>query len=104
MPRFYSNHLTCSALNTFTLENFINLKLVRFLFWLKKCKSPCFDPFRFYFLDNSIFMKNARDIWWKKYGVVDILCNDFDALVSRVGYEQDREYSSMFVGFLTSSM
>ena len=37
-------------------------------------------------------MKNARDIWWKKYGVVDILCNDFDALVSRIGYVQDREY------------
>ena len=42
VPRFYSNHLTCSALNTFTLENIMYLKLLRFLFWLKKCKSPCF--------------------------------------------------------------
>ena len=31
--------------------------------------------------------------------VLSFLCNDFDALVSRIGYVQDREYSSMFVGF-----
>ena len=40
-----------------TLDNFINLKLVRFFFILaQKCKSPCFVPFRFYFLDLTLFL------------------------------------------------
>ena len=33
------------------------------------------------------------DIWLKKHGVVDILCNDFDALVSRVRCVHDKEHS-----------
>ena len=32
------------------------------------------------------------DKWLKKYDVFDVLCNDFDALVSRVAYVQDKEH------------
>ena len=53
-PKFYSNHFTCSLLNTMTFENFINFKSLRFLFWLDKSKSPCFKYDRIYFHNNSI--------------------------------------------------
>ena len=36
IPRFYSNHFTCDALNAFTFEKFLNLKCLKFLLWLNK--------------------------------------------------------------------
>ena len=56
IPKFYSNHFTCNALNTLTFENFINFKCLKFLFWLSKCNSDCFYRHKFYFLNNSNYI------------------------------------------------
>ena len=77
----------------------MNLKNLKFLFWLNKCHSPCFYAHRNYFLNSSHFLKNFMTGFECKYGVDNVLDNDLDALISRIGYIQDREYSSLFVGF-----
>ena len=48
---------------------------------------------------TTLFLWKMQEIYGGKNMVLSFLCNDFDALVSRIGYVQDREYSSMFVGF-----
>ena len=55
VPRFYSNHFVSSILNVFTFENLLNFRQLRFLFWLRKCQSPCFYLHKTYFLYNSTF-------------------------------------------------
>ena len=42
MPKFYSNHVACSALDDYTFKHFINMKILRFAYWLKNCQSLSF--------------------------------------------------------------
>ena len=98
IPRFYSNHFTCDALNAFTFENFLNLKCLKFLLWLNKCNSECFYVHKYYFLNNSRYIYDFNKLWFDKYDVTDVLNNDFSALISRIRYVQNREESSMFFG------
>ena len=97
IPKFYSNHFTCDALNAFTFENFMNLKCLQFLLWLNKC-NECFNVHKYYFLNNSRYIYDFNKLWFDKYDVTDVLNNDFSALISRIRYIQNREGSSMFFG------
>ena len=98
IPKFYSNHFTCNALNTLTFENFINFKCLKFLFWLSKCNSGCFYLHKIYFLNSSNYISNFNKLWFNKYGVTNVLENDLCALISRIWFIQSREESSMFFG------
>ena len=39
LPKFYSNHVACSVLDAYTFKHFINMKILRYAFWLKNCQS-----------------------------------------------------------------
>ena len=98
LPKFYSNHIVCEILSSFTFEHFINFKSLKFLFWLDKCQSLCFYRYKFYFLNFSLYVTNFKDFLNKTYNVFNILENDFAALRERIKYVQAREPSSMFQG------
>ena len=53
-----------------------------------------------YFLNHSKYILDFTELWTNKYGVDNVLDNDFCALISRIVYVQDREESSMFFGVL----
>ena len=97
VPRYFSNHYVCGILSHFTFEHFINIKLTRFMLWIKNSKSDSFYRYKYYFLYNSIFMTNLELLWKSKYNVPDVLSNDIDALVSRIDFIQKREPSSMYI-------
>ena len=97
--RYFSNHLVYSILQTFTFEHLLNAKMTRFMFWLKKCNSVCFVHFKFYFMNRSIYCEYFSKLWSDKYGLKNVFDNDFDALLARIKFLQDREPTSMFVGF-----
>ena len=82
VPRFYSNHFVCSILNAFTYENLLNFRELKFLFWLRKCQSPCFYLHKTYFLYNSIFAHRIFKVWQAKYSVCNIYENDVHALIN----------------------
>ena len=99
-PIFYSNHFTCSVLNAFTFEHYINLKCIRFLFWLIINEGPCFILHKCYFLNMSLYKKKIHEMCVNKYDLSNILDNDFDAIVSRISFIQDREPTSMYVNLV----
>ena len=51
-PKYFSNHLACEILNSYTFENFINVKILKFFFWMVRCDSKCFYAHKFYFLNE----------------------------------------------------
>ena len=97
VPRYFSNHYVCDILSLFTYEHFINIKLTRFMLWIKYSKSDSFFRYKYYFLYDSIFMTHLALLWQSKYNVPDVLSNDIDALVSRIDLIQNRESSSMYI-------
>ena len=68
---------------------------------MKWCEmqEPLFYSSQVLFLKNSHFSSFFIKCWACKYDVWDIFNNDFDALVSRIKFVQQREPSSMFSGF-----
>ena len=42
VPWYFSNHYVCNTLSHFTFEHFINIKLARFMLWIKNSKSDSF--------------------------------------------------------------
>ena len=97
VTRYFSNHYVCGILSLFAFEHFINIKLTRFMLWIKNSKSDSFYRYKYYFLYNSIFMTNLELLWKSKYNVPDVLSNDIDALVSRIDFIQKREPFSMYI-------
>ena len=97
-PKYFSNHYTCSILNTMTFEHFINFKTLRYMFWLRNCSSPCFFKHKHYFMQFSILKHDFYKLWCQKYNVKDVFNNDIDALKSRIYFIQNREPTSMFLG------
>ena len=45
----------------------------------------------------SLYKKKIDEMCVNKYNVTNILDNDFDAIVSRISFIQDREPTSMYV-------
>ena len=97
IPKYFSNHYVCDALNLLTFDHFMNLKLLKFYFWLYNCESPCFCHHKCYFLKFSNIKKSIDKIGYKEYNVANIFDNDIDAIVSRMFYIQNMEPSSWFL-------
>ena len=55
LPKFYSNHVACSALDAYTFKHFINIKILRFAFWLK----IFFSEFMFLFFETLLFSSSS---------------------------------------------
>ena len=51
--KYISNHFVCDILNCFTFEYFISYKLLKYMRWIVKCRSPCFIHLKHYFLNFS---------------------------------------------------
>ena len=98
VPKFYSNHLTCSVLGAFTFNHFVNIKITKFIWWIIDCQSLCFYFFKNYFLRSSTFIERFEKMWQDAYEVPDVLVNDRMALLSRISFVQNREPSSLFGG------
>ena len=82
LPKYYSNHIAASILNTFTFNHLINTKILKFYFWLKNCNSPCFKLYKYYFMNMSTFKHDVSQIFSSVYDIADIFENDFDAILS----------------------
>ena len=93
VPKFYSNHLTCYVLGAFNFNHFLNIEITKFIWWIIDCQSLCFYTFKNYFLKSSTFIESIA------YEVPGVLVNDRMALLSRISFVQNREPSSLFVGF-----
>ena len=52
VPRYFSNHYVCGILSLFTFEHFINIKLTRFMLWIKNSKSDSFYRYKYYALEK----------------------------------------------------
>ena len=48
----------------------------------------------------SLYKKKIDEMFVNKYNLSNILDNDFDALVSRISFVQDREPTSMYVNLV----
>ena len=81
LPSYFSNHYVCNLLETFTFKHFINFRASRFYFWLMKCSSPCFRPFKTHFLSSSL-LKQRLDKRWSFYDVRNFSENDLEALLN----------------------
>ena len=98
LPKFYSNHVACSALDAYTFKHFINIKILRFAFWLKIFFSEFMFLFFHYFLVRH-HLDRFNHTWQEVYKVSDVLNNDMQAILARIRFVQDKEPCSMFVGF-----
>ena len=100
VPKYFSNHVTYSALNVFTFENFINMQILSFILWLRKCTGPCFISNKHYFFNLSTWLSYLNALWLQKHNVVDVFNNDFQALISRICFVQISLNFSMFFKIL----
>ena len=100
LPSYFSNHYVCNLLETFTFKHFMNFRASRFYFWLMKCDSPCFKPFKTYFISSSL-LKQRLDKCWTFYGVRNFNDNDFDALHARLKFVQGNERITEYTDFIT---
>ena len=98
LPKFYSNHVACSALDAYTFKHFINMNILRFAFWSKKLSEFMFLFFEACFFSSS-FIDHFNQTWQEVYEVSDVLNNDMQAILARIKFVQDREPCTMFVGF-----
>ena len=63
VPKFYSNHLTCSVLGAFTFNHFVKIKITKLIWWIIDCQSLCFYSFKNYFLKSSTFIERFEKMW-----------------------------------------
>ena len=94
LPKWSSNHYTCSLLNCLTFEHCINLKTIKFYFWLVNCSSPCFERHKVYIIKFSRFFLEIDKLCRIRYQLVNFWDNDVDALRSMMFFVQSREPSS----------
>ena len=86
-----SNHEACNACNLFVFSHFVNSNIFRYIFSLHMSRSPCLSRIKGYLIFHSRLSIRAREIANKVYGVVNLLDNDIDAILSRVNFVQSRE-------------
>ena len=96
LPKYFSNHYACSTLDRLTFEHLMNFRAMRFIFWLNECESPCFSRYKLFFMNRSKLSKYVNNVFEDKYSVLGVLENDYDALMSRIRYVQNHEYSSLY--------
>ena len=94
MPWRESNHFVCDRVNMLTCNHLLNMYMFRYIFSLLKSNSVCIVPFKLYLSDQSKIVRDIIEIARKCYNIENLLDNDFDAIVSRIQYVQDREEST----------
>ena len=53
-----------------------------------------------FFLNMSLYKKKIDEMFVNKYNLSNILDNDFDAIVSRISFVQDREPTTMYINLV----
>lgn len=96
-PKHFSNHYTCNVLNMFTFGHLRNYRMMKFYAWMKDTKIVCMMRHRYTMIHHSDFAKRINRVFSNVYEVSDVLSNDIDALVSRIGFVQLREPSSSYM-------
>ena len=86
-----SNHFACQEGNLFTFPHFINkIKISAALrFMIKPC--AFIEKIRHFIYISSVMMNEVHDILKEVYDVYSLLDNDFDAILSRIQFIQNRE-------------
>lgn len=97
-PRYFSNHYVCEQLNCSTFEHFLNLRNLKAFRRLSEASSKCMVMFQTYLSKLSYCRFSIDELFRDCYQIDDIFNNDFDAIVSRIGYVQAHEHSSWFFG------
>ena len=69
------------------------------MYWSLTFRAP--NLFNYYTHAPNLFKSREyfSKLWSEKYGLKNVFENDFDALLARIKFVQDREPTSMFVGF-----
>jgi len=99
IPKYFSNHIICSLLDTFTFKHLLNFNILRFFSWMSRCNSPCFVMHRKFFIKHSYFKQCIERVCFTNYEFRNFLENDFNAVVARIRYVQTNESATYFVGF-----
>ena len=94
LPKWASNHFTCSMLGCLTFDHFLNLKVLKFNLWMKNSTSSCFALHKFYFWKFSSFYSHLDKLLQTKYSLNNFEDNDVDALIAMNYFVHDREPSS----------
>ena len=53
--KYISKHFVCDILKYFIFEHFTSYKLLKYMRWIVKCRSPSFIHLKHYFLNFSSF-------------------------------------------------
>ena len=94
---YEKNHIVCYYSNTLLFKNFMNTKMISFLFHIRNSNSPCILPIKKFILYKSEFSKNIKTIFKNEYCLENILSNDLDAIKSRVEFVQSRETIEFYI-------
>ena len=96
LPKRFSNHFACNFLGILTFEHFLSNMYFRYLSSLFNCNSPCFNPFKLYFIRHSSYAQYIYDRFLTKYDISDLLRQDKDAVLASLFFVQHREPSSFY--------
>ena len=94
LPKRFSNNFACNFLGILTFEHFLYNMYFRYLSLLFKCNSPCFNPFKLYFICHSTYAQYIYDRFLTKYDISNLLRQDTDVVLARLFFVQHREPSS----------
>ena len=89
-----SNHYACYLLDELTFEHMCNYRMLKFFHWLSGSQSACIVANKHYFMNNSRIKHRIDKIFYDKYNIENVMCNDIDAVEARMKYVQFREPSS----------
>ena len=76
----------------------MNLQVLQTYNSMRRRESPCLVGLMLYFGKFSFIKRCIDNIFVRKYQIADFEDNDFDAIVSRLFYVQDREDATWFMG------
>jgi len=94
-----SNHVACEKMGIHTLPHLIASRLLSRFMSLSSSQCRMVRILKFYLLNASNMSSVLRQFFKDIYSVENILCNDFQALCSRIDFVQRNEPRSYFNGF-----
>ena len=86
-----SNHYVCQEAQVFTFGHHVNR--CKIMAAIRLFKRPCkfLESIMGYFVLSSFFLKHIYLILNEEYGIESLLCNDVDAIISRICLIQNSE-------------
>ena len=64
-PKRTSNHFICYVLDKYTLEHLHNIELLKYYRWLCNSSSPCFAPYKEYFMRRSALRLSLEKMFFQ---------------------------------------